>query len=140
MSEMKFVGSKCKETEKLYGAELLNAIRADIKASFPKFKFKIHKRHHNSFSFHVMSGPIELTTQHGKDVQGNHMSVNPYWIHDLSHCKDEYTFSGRLFLKTLVKLIESFNYDDSDIQTDYFHTRFYLHVEIGDGEQKYEVK
>ena len=34
-------------------------------------------------------------------------------------------------LKRVCEIVNQYNYDDSDIQTDYFDTNFYLHLRIG---------
>jgi hypothetical protein len=49
-----------------------------------------------------------------------------------------FTDDGRTMLSALVNLIESFNFDDSDIQTDYFHTNFYFNVEVGNWDEEYK--
>lgn len=36
----------------------------------------------------------------------------------------------RAALKLLASLLDAYNFDGSDIQTDYFHVRFYGHVEL----------
>lgn len=43
-----------------------------------------------------------------------------------------YTKEAKGLLKKIKDYAESFNFDDSDMMTDYFHSNFYLHVRFGD--------
>jgi hypothetical protein len=133
-----FEGSNYRKFSHLHNTELLAEIRKQIKETFPEFKFKINKRHYNSFNFRIMAGPIQILTEKAFAERGKwSRNVNPYWIHDLHHDEGMFTFSGRMMISTLSKLIESFNFDDSDIQSDYFHTNFYYHIEVGEWDKEY---
>lgn len=54
-------------------------------------------------------------------------SVNQYYI------EDDITLSpkGTEIIKKLNDCIVAYHFDDSDSQTDYFHTNFYYHIWIG---------
>jgi len=46
-----------------------------------------------------------------------------------------YTPRASAFLKAVEALIRTFNFDGSDLMTDYFHVRFYLHVQFDRDEE-----
>lgn len=48
------------------------------------------------------------------------------------------TEQGFNLLKRVVAIINHYNYDDSDIQTDYFDVNFYLHLNIGKWNKPYQ--
>ena len=145
MSEFKFEGENYRQHSNLNGKDLLKVIRQHIKKEFPQFKFRINKQngvYTSSFNFHIMSGPIEFLTESGKKScwkETYNRQVNQYWIKDPNHENETYTPEGREMLIKLTQIISSYNMDDSDIQTDYFHTNFYSHIEIGHWEKEYTV-
>ena len=109
-------------------AEDVKAIRTELKQNFPTWKFAVRK---GSGSLSV-----DVTVLQGDAAfEGNtHQQVNPYWIAD--HWKNEYD------REVLVKINEIMHnapgraggkvfFDESDAQTDYFHTAFYTHLSIG---------
>jgi hypothetical protein len=62
------------------------------------------------------------------------IDVNPYWYHD--------HFSGKSkeFLKKAFAAMKSANwYDETDAQTDYFNTAYYVDVNIGSWKKPYNL-
>lgn len=107
-------------------------------------------QHHSSICLNLKSGPLDFIENYIKTdadkPHANHMSadqvayirknqsidVNPYWYHE--------HFSGecKAFLKeALAALYGADYYDNSDIQTDYFDTAYYVHVNIGKWNKHY---
>lgn len=41
------------------------------------------------------------------------------------------TLQGYMFLKRVCQIVEQYHYVDSDIQTDYYNTNFYFHLQLG---------
>jgi len=67
-------------------------------------------------------------------AEKKYIGVNPYWY-------DKH-FSGEAkeFLSEVMDALKSADwFDDSDIQTDYFHTAYYYDVEIGKWNKPYEL-
>lgn len=60
-------------------------------------------------------------------VESGRHQVNEYSI------KDDYilTADGKEMMLCAKSLAQSYNFDDSDAQIDYFHTNFYLHLSVG---------
>ena len=117
-------------------AEDVKAIRTELKAEFPKFKFSVRK---GSGSLSVDVTILQGTAQfEGK----THAQVNQYWIDShWTNAEDARVLNrineimhnapgragGRVF------------FDHSDAQTDYFHTAFYTHLSIGAWDKPYAL-
>lgn len=116
-------------------AEDVKAIRQELKAQFPKWKFAVRKGSGSlSVDVNILQGTAAFE---GKD----YAQVNQYWIKD--HWKDEDDQA------VLVKINEIMHnapgraggkvyFDESDAMTDYFHTAFYTHLSIGQWDKRYE--
>lgn len=62
--------------------------------------------------------------------------INVYWFHD----NDSLTAKEKEFLtklKTIVFSKDNGFFNESDVQTDYFHTAWYLDIKIGDWNKPY---
>ena len=116
-------------------AEDVKAIRQELKAQFPKWKFAVRKGSGSlSVDVNILQGTAAFE---GKD----YAQVNQYWIKD--HWKDEQDQA------VLVKINEIMHnapgraggrvyFDESDAMTDYFHTAFYTHLSVGRWDKRYE--
>ena len=117
------------------------AIRTELKEKFPKWKFAVRK---GSGSLSV-----DVTIKQGTESFDDHFSdgrryaqVNQYWIKD--HFKDA---SERQAIEMINEIMHNAPgraggkvfFDESDAQTDYFHTAFYTHLSIGSWDKPYTV-
>jgi hypothetical protein len=114
--------------------EDVQAIRQELKAQFPRWKFGVRKGSGSlSVDVNILQGTCAFE---GKD----YAQVNQYWIKD--HWQDE---ADR---EALIKINEIMHnapgraggkvfFDESDAMTDYFHTAFYTHLSIGQWDKKY---
>ena len=60
--------------------------------------------------------------------------VNPYWFHE------HFSGQARAFLTEIIAAMKGPDYfDESDIQSDYFHTSHYIEVNIGRWNQPYAL-
>lgn len=121
-------------------AQDVKAIREELKAQFPKFKFGVRKGS-GSLSVDVTIKQASFAFQDQFDKQGQgYAQVNQYWIKDHFSNAKECAFiervneimhnapgraGGRVF------------FDESDAMTDYFHTAFYTHLQIGSWNEPY---
>jgi len=48
------------------------------------------------------------------------------------------TYQGYMFLKRVCQIVETYHYEDSDIQTDYYNTNFYFHLGLGKYDRPFE--
>ena len=85
-------------------------------------------------TFHItlMSGNKSIT-KNGTIEELNSVvgSINHYWLREYNYKKSAY-MSSEVYnmLVDICDYVMSFNYDDSDIMTDYFDTNFYLNMAI----------
>ena len=115
--------------------EDVQAIRQELKAQFPKWRFGVRKGAGSlSVDVNILQGTAAFE---GKD----YAQVNQYWIE--SNWQDEDDKA------VLIKINEIMHnapgranadrkfFDHSDAMTDYFHTAFYTHLSIGQWDKKY---
>ena len=133
-------------------AKIVAAVKPILKKYGLKATFAV--RNHSTISVNIKSGKIDFIENyiatdanvlHGRKMaqdqidyirKNKSLDVNPYWFHE--------HFSG----KAKAALTEIFAaikkggswYDESDIQTDYFNTAFYMDVNIGKWNKPYLVE
>ncbi len=85
----------------------------------------------------------QYTREQLKEMQGKkYHQLNQYSVRD-EYNPDKWnngvflTEEGYKLFKRVVELVNHYNYDESDIQTDYFDVNFYLHLNIGKWNQEY---
>ena len=110
------------------------AIRAELKAAFPKWKFGVRK------SAGGLS--VDVTIKQGTAAfEGKkYQQVNQFWID--SHWTD---YEDRAVLNKINEIMHNapgraggkVYFDESDAMTDYFHTAFYTHLQIGSWDKEY---
>ena len=107
-----------------------------IKAVLKKYKVKgsIAVNNHSTLVVNLKSGAVDFQ----KDYNGegaHHYQINPYWF------QDHYEGAAKSFLTELLAAMkpEDVWFDNSDPMTDYFHTAYYVDVNIGRWNQQYEV-
>jgi len=125
MTEHRFEGSKYRQTANLPRTELAKLMRADIKAlKLPK-GFKISVRT-ESFSG---GGAIRICVM--AVPEGFNLIES---LSDGLCQRRTLTPAAKRLLASLKAIHSAYQYDDSDIMTDYFHCRYY-----GDAEYHYEL-
>ena len=100
-----------------------------IKSVLNKYGMKgsIAIKHHSSLVVNLQSGPIDF------DMDG-YTSVNVY------HIDKHYTGRAKDFLNELVVAMKGTKwFDKSDIMTDYFHTAYYIDINVGKWNKPYVV-
>ena len=115
-------------------------IRKELKAQFPKFKFGVRKGSSSlSVDVTVKSGPSDFS-----DIcayGGGYGQINQYYLSNYG--KHEKFFEQILrIIKIAPSTVEGGRrwFDESDAQTDYFHTAYYIHLQVGEWNKPYEVK
>lgn len=116
--------------------EIAKKIRTQLKREFPDCKFSVRIERYSggcSLNISLMSAPFYAGV-------GYHQ-VNHYWLRRnidealgmtsvINNGKDISMDAAKVLLRAS-EIANSYNYDRSEIQSDYFDTNFYLHVEIG---------
>ena len=114
--------------------EDVQAIRAELKEQFPKWKFSVRKGSGSlSVDVNIMQGTCAFE---GKE----YAQVNNYWIRD--HWQDADDQAALLKIDEIMHNAPGraggrVYFDESDAMTDYFHTAFYTHMQIGSWDRKY---
>ena len=131
--------------------EIAKRLRKQLKAKFPKCKFSITIERYSmgqSMSLSLMEAPfIAITGRRDRDFidgqevftikpdEGTHAQISQYAFSDPYDTGNSngYILSHEAWdtMKYACRAVASYNFDDSDSMTDYFHTNFYLHPNIG---------
>ena len=125
-------------------AELAPAVKAVLKKYGVKGTLSV--RHYSTLVLNVKSGSIDFIGnfnetvalrpggfRDGKPVnRDDYLQVNVYWAHE--------HFSGEAkdFLREVLAAMNDGNWDQSDIQSDYFNVGWYVDVNIGKWNKPYE--
>lgn len=121
-------------------ADDVAAIRKELKAAFPKWKFSVRKDNHLAVAVTILKGTCSFEDgfKHGK----RHAQVNQYWI------SEHWTDAEEAMVLTKINEImhnapgrankDRKFYDNSDAMTDYFDTAFYTHLSIGGWNKEYQ--
>ena len=129
--------------------EQVAAIRKQLKAQLPEYKFSVTKHHHSSVTVAFMKGPAfkEFTyrDRNGDNVAGDintHEQLNHY------HADKFYGEENGAVIKKVEKIIKTAPYeegvgdlwfDESDSMTDYFHTAYYMSIHVGKWDKPYQI-
>ncbi len=125
-------------------------IRKQLKKEFPRCKFSVRiERYSGGQSLYVslMSAPFEAFTSdmdaNGNPRSGDYAQLNYY---QLRQEPDEYICNGNYITKeawdTMVRVDEiqkGYNWDNSDLQTDYFDVNFYFNPSVGQWNKPFQV-
>lgn len=125
------------------------AIRKELKAQLPQYKFSVTKHHHSSVTVAFMKGPAfaefqsrdRYTGEFKDDVIEGHEQLNHY------HADSFYGEENGAIIKKVEEIIKTAPvkaggrewYDDSDAMTDYFDTAFYMSIHVGKWDKHYEA-
>lgn len=124
-------------------AQDVKAIRTELKAAFPKWKFGVRKGSGSlSVDVTILRGTASFDEGFKDSFQGHrYCQVNQYWI--------DQNWQNESDKAALLKINEIMHnapgraggkvyFDESDAMTDYFHTAFYTHLSIGEWNKDYE--
>lgn len=130
-------------------AEQVKAIRLALKKEFPEFKFSVTKRHHSEVDVRLMSGPS--FDKQKLWIRGEDVVVDLNNMDTWSTINHYHTYQYGKYEKFFNKIIEIIKtapfkagvgdlwFDESDSQTDYFHTAYYMSIGIGKWNKPYVV-
>ena len=119
------------------GAQDVKAIRDELKATFPKFKFGVRKGYSgSSVDVTIKQGPVDFADVF-KAERSAYAQINEYHLH----------FYGKheAFFEQVINIIKTAPanaggrawFDKSDAQTDYFSIAYYIHLNVGDWNAPY---
>lgn len=112
--------------------EIAKILRKELKV-FSGCKWSITTTY-NTIRINLMKAPCSPFVEEFDGNRG-YIQLNHYYID-----RDEsLTEEARKMFSDIVNFVQSFNYNDSDAQIDYFSTNFYLYVGIGKWDTEFEV-
>ena len=109
-------------------AEMTKAVRNALKAKFPGVKFSV-KKSHGSIDIVILESYTDLSEDLKNDYNMPYVSINHYYL-------DRYKY-GEWYqeiidaMKQATASVGHPYFDESDVQTDYFHTAYYYNLHIG---------
>ena len=134
-------------------AEQTKAIRKALKKRFPDHTFSVTKMGGSyGVNVRVMAGPAfkkeaaeydrSLDKYVAIDLNEGYSNINQYWINE------HYPNNAKFFEEVLEIIMTAPYYagvgdlwfDKSDIQTDYFHTAYYISISVGKWNKDFQVK
>ena len=128
--------------------EITKEIRAELKAEFPECKFSVTTRNHLTITVALMSAPespfANLNTTCEHTHEGDYAQLNHYHIthRDNNWISNGYYLTPKAakMLKAVVEMSNRENWNNSDIQTDYFDVNYYFHLQVGKWNKPFIVK
>lgn len=108
-------------------------MRTWLKEIYPRYKFSVRRENYNSIYIKLMSADFEAFTRESGKVQDH---INHYNIER----NPDLTDRAKEVMLNVCDFVMSYNFDDSDAMTDYFHTNFYLTLAIGSYRKPYKVE
>jgi len=143
-------------TERIYGTtKIAKLVRQQLKKELPGFKFSVTSKRFSggsSISVALMTAPFPVFAK-DEDVNGNEQAkdyaqLNHFQLrkgYDYSHhysgvCNGAYlTPEAWEVLARAVEIGQLHNWDNSDIQTDYFDVNYYFDIEIGKWDKPFQI-
>jgi hypothetical protein len=133
---MHTVGAKYEETKGLSRVEIAKLFRADVKASqkagqLPaSLKLSVRCSQGKSIDVEIARWDGEFLSVASKvealeDACG--VKRHGEWVRP----SDAMATELQAAINVMESMLQAYNYDDSDLMTDYFNTRFYGHVKLG---------
>lgn len=116
-----------------HAPEIVELVRTWLKETYPRYKFSVRRENYNSIYIKLMSADFEAFTRESGKVQDH---INHYNIER----NPDLTDRAKEVMLNVCDFVMSYNFDDSDAMTDYFHTNFYLTLAIGSYRKPYKVE
>ena len=119
--------------------EKKKALEPKIKEINKKYgvKARLSIRHHSSLVLNISSGKIDFIKNYNENTidsqKEESIQVNPYYF------KEHFSGEARDYLREVIEVMNTDNYDNSDRQTDYFDVGHYVDVNVGKWDKPYKV-
>ena len=113
--------------------EVVELLRRWLKETYPRYKFSVRRPDYNSIHISLMQADFEAFTK--ESGVKTYADINHYHIDSETDLTDR----AREVMKNVCAFVQSYNFDDSDPMTDYFHTNFYLSLSVGTYKKPYRT-
>ncbi|WP_410492863.1 LPD29 domain-containing protein [Dysgonomonas sp. GY75] len=115
-------------------AEVVEIVRKWLKETYPHYKFSVRRRDYHCISIHLLKADFEPFKKDSKYT--NYKELNRYYLEKDADLTDR----ALEVMQNILSYANSYNFDDSDAMTDYFHVNFYLNISIGNGLNPYKLE
>ena len=130
--------------------EEVAAIRKQLKAEMPEYKFSVKKHHHSSVTVAFMKGPAFAEYTYFDRYAGEQKEGVLEGYEQLNHHHAErfYGEENAAIINKVEKIIKTAPatvqggrewFDESDSMSDYFHTAFYMSIHVGQWDKPYQA-
>ena len=130
--------------------DITKAVRAELKVKFPEYRFSVTTQHGSEIIVALMSAPespfANLETTNGHSHDGDYAQLNHYHIEQDIYT-GEWTSNGYYLTEEAAEMFKAVseignreNWDNSDIQTDYFDVNYYFNLAVGKWDKPFVVK
>jgi hypothetical protein len=120
----------------IYDLKIVNEkIREDLKEQFPNLSFSV-KKDSRKIYITLLRGNFKAFKPETFAEERGYDTVNSYHIESDPSLTDE----AKNVMLMVKEITNKYNYDNSDIQSDYFDVNFYLGLSIGTSDKPYEYK
>ena len=113
--------------------EIVEIIRKWLKETYPRYKFSVTQNGYRSINIYLIKADFEAFTKESgliyKDINHYHIGTDR-----------TITERAREVMLNVCDFTMSYNYDNSDVMTDYFDTNFYLTLGIGRYDKPYQTE
>lgn len=116
----------------LRNKDIAKVMRDYVKVAWPTCKFSI-RADYLSIYISLMEAPRSVWSEDHADA--DYFQVNQFYIESSEYLND----LGKAIMKDVYSMLLSYNRDDSDIQSDYFSTNFYTHLNVGKWDKPFKV-
>ncbi len=114
--------------------EVVEIFRNWLKETYPRYTFSVRRIHYKSI--HIDLIKADFTAFKAESNIKHCAGVNHYRIKE----NEDITDRAKEIMINIKDFVMSYNFDDSDAMTDYFHTNFYLDLGIGNVTHPYKVE
>jgi len=115
--------------------EIAEQIRLDLKEAYPEFKFSVISER-NSIDLYIMSWPIEFYSSEYKEAVKN----NDYEeLRIINRLDKVFTTNGWKIYNDIERILNQYNHNNSDSQSDYFDVNYYKYLDIWKWNKPYVI-
>ncbi len=107
--------------------DIAKIIRSQLKREFPRCKFSVTSEV-SSITVRLMKANFQVFKENSRYKKRGYKEVNHYTIEN----DEDLTETAKSVLQRVVRFVNSYNYDRSDVMVDYFDVNFYLDIMIGE--------
>ena len=118
--------------------DIAKIIRTELKNVYPEATFSIitNGNYYTDIMYIYLMSDTRTPFNTTENAQKQNININQYYIKQDDRLNDY----GKQMFQFIKDLCDSFNYNDSDGQIDYFDRGFYLHLHIGKYNKPFELK